>query len=197
MLHLGSTGVRESGFTKSKCLGVKRDEVYGLVLNTKSCLKIKVKSSSSSSGAGCSHDADGEESWKSGCAGSITLQGICPCPAQLVPGLLKASLPDSCKPGICFSMQSTFLLSLWIWSCRELGRHFSSVKIIAPCQDKNLGREQPRTLCCRGTGLVRTLPREVCPSLLCCLSPALALLHWQHKISSCCSSKVCSVKGIN
>lgn len=82
MLHLESTGVRWSGFTKSKCLGVKIDKVYGMVLNTKSCLKIKSKSSSSSR-IGCRHSADGIESWRSGCAVSITCQGICPCPAQL------------------------------------------------------------------------------------------------------------------
>lgn len=41
MLHLESMGVRWSGFTKSKRLGVKIDKVYGLILHTKSCLKIK------------------------------------------------------------------------------------------------------------------------------------------------------------
>lgn len=114
MLHLETTGVRWSGFTKSKWLGVKIDKVYELVLNTKSCLKIKSKTILQLSRAGCRHSADGEESWRRGCAVSITCQGICPCPAQLAwpasacPRTSQSSPPNSSKPGICCSVLSHF-----------------------------------------------------------------------------------------
>lgn len=161
MLHLETTGVRWSGFTKSKWLGVKIDKVYELVLNTKSCLKIKSKTILQLSRAGCRHSADGEESWRRGCAVSITCQGICPCPAQLAwpasacPRTSQSSLPTAPNQESAALCYPTFLLPVWIWSCRELGRIFRSVEIIAPRQDKNPGREELRTLWCRGTGMVR------------------------------------------
>lgn len=82
MLHLESTGVRWSGFTKSKCLGVKMKYIDWFSTQNHPW-KLKSKSSSSSSSAGCRHNADGAESWRSGCAVSITCQRICPSAAQL------------------------------------------------------------------------------------------------------------------
>ena len=94
------------------------------------------------------------------------------------PGFLKApcvhfpTAPNQESAALCFC---TFSLALWVLSCRELGGYFSSVETTAPCQDKSFQREQRRTSWCRGTGLSRSLPREVHPFLI--WYPVLCLQH--------------------
>lgn len=127
-----------------------------------------------------------------------TLQSYSPCRESvlsILPGLPQGAiellkpycvpLPTAPKQESTALCLLTFSLSLWAWSCRELGRNFISVETIALCQAKSWRREHLSTSWGRGRGLIRPLPREVSSSLLLdsVLSPTFALLQWQKIIS--------------
>lgn len=152
MVHLESTGVRWPGFTKSECLGVKIDKAYGLVLNTKSCLKMKIEITLPVQQGWVGHNADGEESCRSGCAVSIIHQGVSlslSCPACL--DCLRVSQDFSKFPFPTAPNLLPCAIPLFFSHCESdiagnQGGIFRPVEITAPCQDKNLGRGQERTL---------------------------------------------------